>query len=157
MLKVLLVIPKITNGDEIFNMIDRNRSELNRWLPWVNAMKTNADEIRFIQESLRDKTKLTFAIEIDESIVGMIDLHDIKGGTAEVGYWLDKNFVGKGVASAALRNLEITAERDHGIKKLKVILNVNNGKSMHVAKRNNYQFIKQNGENLIFEKELGKF
>lgn len=157
MVKIQLVTPKLEDSDEIFNLVDRNRSELKRWLPWVRLMKSSADETNFLRGSLKDSTKLTFGIIINQNFVGMIDLHEIKSETAEVGYWLDKDSVGKGIVSLALKNLEKLSARDYKIRELKIILNMDNQKSMNVAKRNGYQFIEQNGQNLVFKKELEIF
>ncbi|MHC9532689.1 hypothetical protein ACVPPR_04635 [Dellaglioa sp. L3N] len=81
----------------------------------------------------------------------MIDLHEINclERTAEVA-------IGKGTVSVALRMLEELAHRDYEIKNLKIILNLNNKKSAQVAKRNDYRFVEKSGQNLYFEKELGK-
>ncbi|MCZ2490921.1 GNAT family N-acetyltransferase [Dellaglioa carnosa] len=157
MVKIQIVTPKLEDSDEIFNLVNRNRSELKRWLPWVRLMKSSADETNFLRGSLKDSTKLTFGIIINQNFVGMIDLHEIKSGTAEVGYWLDKDSVGKGIVSLALKNLEKLSARDYKIRELKIILNMDNQKSMNVAKRNGYQFIEQNGQNLVFKKELEIF
>lgn len=150
------MIPKLEDSTEIFNLINCNRLELSKWLPWVNAMKTVDDEIIFLRDSLEDKTKLIFAIKINKNIVGMIDLHgiDIRMGTAEVGYWLEKSYVGRGIMSKALIELERLAKKEYKLKKLKIILDLNNIKSLKVAKTNNYHFIEQNDQNLIFEKRL---
>lgn len=151
-----IVIPKLEDSTEIFKLINRNRLELSEWLPWVSALKSIDDEIIFLRDALKDKTKLIFAIKINKNIVGMIDLHgiDLHMGTAEVGYWLDKSYVGRGIMSKALTELEKLAKKEYKLKKLKIILDLNNIKSLKVAKTNNYRFIEQNDQNLIFEKRL---
>ena len=45
-----------------------------------------------------------FAID-DGALVGMIGLHDLRAGGAEIGYWLAKRQWGRGYATAAVRTM----------------------------------------------------
>jgi ribosomal-protein-alanine N-acetyltransferase len=57
-------------------------------------------------------------VDGDGSIVGRFNLYDLEDGAARVGYRVAERVAGRGVASAALRELCRTAARDHGLRTL---------------------------------------
>ncbi len=62
----------------------------------------------FIQESmlLRDQgLRQVFAIVVEGELAGLCGFHDICQGFAQLGYWLGKQWWGKGHASEAVRQL----------------------------------------------------
>ncbi|MFZ1528152.1 MAG: GNAT family protein [Ferruginibacter sp.] len=62
----------------------------------------------FIEMASKDNPIHIFAIEIDEKAVGGIGLHpqtDIMKKNAELGYWLGEAFWGKGIITAAVKQV----------------------------------------------------
>jgi [ribosomal protein S5]-alanine N-acetyltransferase len=55
----------------------------------------------------------------DGSVLGRFNLVDIRGGRAEVGYRVAEQVAGRGVATAAVRELCHLAVSDHGIRVLR--------------------------------------
>lgn len=60
---------------------------------------------------LADSTIIMRAIVVGEQVAGMIDRYE-EGGTAQIGYWLGREYWGRGLATAALRQfLALVHER----------------------------------------------
>ena len=68
-------------------------------------------DIEKYSKFLTDPTKNTQTIKANDAIVGSIAKFEIDGD-AEITYWIDKNFWGKGVATAALKQL-LDARKQH--------------------------------------------
>src|ERR1700748_2858974 len=55
----------------------------------------------------------------DGSVLGRFNLYDVKDGTAEVGYRVAQHVAGRGVATAAVRELCRLAAERHGLRTLR--------------------------------------
>lgn len=100
--EISLRILTLKDAPAIFELVDRNRSFLRKFLPWVDYNTTVEDSKQFIRERLRlFKKDLGFSLCImyQGKIVGTIGLHYIDKGDSktEIGYWLVKNQQGKGI------------------------------------------------------------
>lgn len=57
---------KIDDAEELFKLVDQNRSHLSKWLPWVDKTKTLEDEIKFVSFMLQnwiDKKEFLYLIK----------------------------------------------------------------------------------------------
>lgn len=96
----------IHHAEEMFKSIDSNREHLGKYLPWVDSTETVEDTISFIKNS---KKKYAANDGFDASIwykgefAGVIGFHGINPSIKEIsiGYWLDENYVGKGIMTKA--------------------------------------------------------
>ncbi|HEX4062181.1 MAG TPA: GNAT family N-acetyltransferase [Streptosporangiaceae bacterium] len=68
----------------------------------------------------------------DESVLGRFNLYDIEDGTAVVGYRVAQQAAGRGVATAALRDLCELAVSQHRLHTLKAATNCENVASQKV-------------------------
>ena len=48
--EIVLRRPSLSDAEEVFALLDSNREDLGRWLPWVYAMRTVEDERRWIED-----------------------------------------------------------------------------------------------------------
>lgn len=104
----------------LYDLIDRNREHLGRWLDWVDKTKTIKDTQKFFQyESAKYKRGegIYLGIWFETKLAGVISFHYINKThkSAAVGYWLGKEYEGKGIMLAACKLLV-----DYGFKKLKL-------------------------------------
>ncbi len=89
--------------------IAKHADDRDVWLNLRDAFPhpyTMEDANRWIDALSSQSPRYDFAIDVDESVVGGIGLkrgQDIERCSAEVGYWLGKEYWGRGIASAALR------------------------------------------------------
>jgi len=68
----------------------------------------------------------------DGSVVGRFNLYDIEDGTAVVGYRVAQHVAGRGVATAAVRELCRLAAAQHGLRTLKAATTFENVASQKV-------------------------
>ena len=130
----------LDDAEELTELIDRNRSYLREWLPWLDNSKSIEDTLRFIGRSVEqaeDANGLTFGIICDERLAGVIGQHyvDTLNQKTELGYWLDAAHQGRGImtrATARLTDYTFTHQRCN-----RVLLHcaVRNFKSRGVAER----------------------
>jgi len=71
-------------------------------------------------------------VDDDGSVVGRFNLYDIKDGTAVLGYRVAQHVAGRGVATAAVRDLCRLAAAQHGLRTLKAATTHDNVASQKV-------------------------
>lgn len=67
---------------------------------------TEADAVAYIEQLGSRPVQTSFAIEVDRQVIGSISLmpgQDIARQTAEVGYWIGREFWGRGIMTDAVR------------------------------------------------------
>ena len=97
------------NAKKLYDVIDHNREHL--WImPWTD--KTTKPEVTYEWlQSIQPSSSGAYVIMIGDDIVGSIVCvrysgEDSPNKNAEIGYWLSKDFVGRGIVSRALKILE---------------------------------------------------
>lgn len=105
----LLLRPLVAkDAGEMFMLIDSNRRELSRWMPWVKATSAVADASFYIL-SLNGiwGTGMTYGIFEHSRLAGTIGFQHAskRDFSVQIGYWLGKEFQGRGLARRALRIL----------------------------------------------------
>ena len=71
-------------------------------------------------------------VDDDGSVIGRFNLYDIEDGTAVVGYRVAQHVAGRGVATAAVRELCRLAAAQHGLRTLKAATTFENVASQKV-------------------------
>jgi len=133
--------PKVADATALYALIDQDRANLAHWLPWVATTTSVADErifLRYCQGRMADKQLWLAVIWVNQQPAGMIDLHELKDGRADVGYWLGRDFRGQGIISRSLamaENIGFTHLKCH---KLELLAATDNLASRNVAERNHY-------------------
>jgi ribosomal-protein-alanine N-acetyltransferase len=96
---------------------------------------TIKDAKQFVNSDKENLNSLTFAIRYDNELCGLIGLkldNDVYRHTAEVGFWIGKDFWGKGIATSALKQLIFLAFQKKSIKRLRAAVFEENYASMKV-------------------------
>lgn len=104
----LIRIPTAADADELFHVVDANRTYLTQWLPWLPAVTGPADSRRTIEASLRQFANhqgFHAVICFDQQIVGSIGFHGIDWNNriTSLGYWLAESHQGRGLMTASCR------------------------------------------------------
>lgn len=106
-----------SQAEELFDLVDRNRDYLAKWLPWVDDTRNPADSRYFIEKMLDHRqsgTEYGYGIYHEGALVGHISLMHINDGKdPEIGYWVAEGISGRGIAS---RSAEVLT--DFGLKSL---------------------------------------
>jgi ribosomal-protein-serine acetyltransferase len=128
------------HAEDVFQLIDTNRQHLEPWFPWVPNMQTAAHLRNFISGSkLRylDKTEEAYVIMLEGKAVGRIGLYyfDLNNKIASIGYWLDEQQQGKGIATKACRALISHGFSTLGLNRIELKCGTNNDKSIAIAEK----------------------
>ncbi|HEX3444229.1 MAG TPA: GNAT family protein [Chthoniobacterales bacterium] len=98
------------DAEELFELTDRNRGHLLRWLPWVDATRTPNDSSLFVRHTIAEQASLRAvhcAITLRKEIIGVIAFNAIDHfhRSSTVGYWLAQTHTGNGYMTGAVRAL----------------------------------------------------
>lgn len=99
---------------------------------------TIQDARQFIAMALENTRALLLAIEVNGSAAGGIGIHvlpDVYRGTAEIGYWLSKDYQGKGIVTDAVRSIIPVAFDRFPIVRLQAGVFADNRASMRVLEK----------------------
>ncbi|MEI8279275.1 MAG: GNAT family protein [Bacteroidota bacterium] len=137
---LLLRSYELEDAPELFRAINESRSHLRMWLDWVDATTKPEHSLQFIQHSLQqlhDQKALALGIFHKRKIIGGIGMHQWDHATKKVciGYWISKEYEGKGIISqCSIRLFDFLFDK-LGINKIELHFVSNNTRSASVASR----------------------
>jgi [ribosomal protein S5]-alanine N-acetyltransferase len=102
---------------------------------------TRGDAVAFIRHAIDEATG-NLAIEVDGQAVGAIGYipgTDIERFSAEIGYWIGRQYWGRGIATDALRTLTDHLFREHKLLRLYALPFADNTASMRVLEKAGYE------------------
>ncbi len=113
---------------------------LSQWLAWPPHCQSEQDFRLFIQRSLHDYAEgksMTCAIIYQGRLVGNCSFNSINHCTksAEVGYWLSKQYQGKGIITRVVQHLINMAFEELDMLRVQLSAAVDNQPSRKVAER----------------------
>jgi len=137
----------IQQREAFFKLIDENRPRLEDYFAGLASQtKTLEDTIRFvesIEQKRLDKTYFPFAVTdiATNAIIGWVDVKntDWRIPKAEVGYFIDQQYEGKGIISRAFSYVVEYVVAHYGFKKLLCRANGKNMGSIQVALKNGFE------------------
>jgi ribosomal-protein-serine acetyltransferase len=134
-------------GESFFKLLDANRKRLEAFFAGtVSRTKTLKDTINYcklIEERITEESYFPFAI-VDKSSCAFIGLIDVKNidwsiPKAEIGYFIDEQYEGKGIISEGLGLLVDYLIEAYQFKKLLCRANNKNAGSLKVALKNGFE------------------
>jgi ribosomal-protein-serine acetyltransferase len=100
---------RMGDAEELFQLTMNSRIYLKEWLGWLDYARNVEDTAGFIQSTLQAMIETggyprTVAIMYRGQIAGVIGFNEINksSGFGIVGYWLGKDYQGKGIMSKSL-------------------------------------------------------
>jgi ribosomal-protein-serine acetyltransferase len=124
--------------DAVHELTMRNLDRLRRWEHWAHGEQTRqgmASYTRFLMSEVEAGRLLAFVIRLDGRTVGAISLRlDRYLGTAELGFWIDRDAEGRGLVTRAAAAL-IERARGEGMARVELRTGVENERSRRVAER----------------------
>lgn len=130
----------------IYRAIDTHRDYLRTWLPFVDAMRSVADEEAFLQSVLSvpaDRHEPIFGVVNDRGeICGLIGFHfsDPPNHRTEIGYWLLPEYQHRGIVTAGVRKLCRWAMEERGIRRIQIRCATGNEASNRIPRRLGFQY-----------------
>jgi ribosomal-protein-serine acetyltransferase len=125
---------------EMVAAIDRNREHLRGWLPWVDATRTIDDGLAFIRSSLEifaAHQGFTAAIWYRGQVAGVVGTHriDWRNRRVELGYWLAREFEGRGIVTDACRLAIAHLFGEMDLHRVEIRCAAGNAKSIAIPRR----------------------
>lgn len=142
--KVKLRPLKAENIFKIFELVNINRTEFGKWLPWVKSTTKVSDTTQFVKESLRkmrDRTMFVAEIWYFNDLIGLVDLHNINTihRKASVGYWLCRTGQGKGIMTYAVKNIVDYGFNEFQLNRIEILVAEENTQSIKIPVRLNFK------------------
>ena len=117
-----------------------NDPELTRWIPVIPTPYTEEDALGFVRGEVPGAPDHSFAIAVDDSVVGAIGMGlNSQGYRGTIGYWVAAWARGKGVCTVALRTLARWAFDELELRRLDLITDPENLGSQRVAEKVGFQ------------------
>lgn len=128
------------DANVLFNLIQKNRTYLRRWLPWIDSIKSYMDEVAFIctaKQQRQENKSLTLGIWYNSKLKGVIGFNQINldRKTAEIGYWIDEEYQSQGIVTQSCRKLTEMGFRQLGLSAIFISCATENLKSQRIPIR----------------------
>ena len=97
-------------AEELFALVNANRTHLREWLPWLDQnteVEHTRTFIRATRKQHEERNGFTCGIRFQGQLVGVVGLHAIDWANRKtsIGYWLTRYHQGRGIVTRACRAL----------------------------------------------------
>lgn len=144
---------EISDAEDIFNTIDSQREHLGPFLPFVETTKQLSDTKAFVESAVnapKDRMEYTFTIRVKDRFAGLAGFKDTDrvNKKTEIGYWLSRDFLGRGIMTRSVSTLCDFAFRELDINRIQIKCAVTNSASRNIPHRLGFQLegIERDGE-----------
>lgn len=142
--EVELELAEEHHAQSTFDLTDRNRDHLRPWMPWVDGTQTVDDSLaylKFVRGEYAAGRQLHCNIRYRGEHVGACGMRiDRINDKAEIGYWVSRDFQGRGVVTRAARALTAAAFDHLGLYRVTIRAGVDNVRSRAVPERLGFAF-----------------
>jgi ribosomal-protein-serine acetyltransferase len=131
------------HSQPIFDIVDKNRSFLRKWLPFVDRMQSVAFAENFVKGTIqrnKDGNEFAFVIIEKELLVGRIGVYKIdnQNKIGEIGYWLIENKQGKGIVTKACKEIIHFCFEELELNRIEIKCGTENFKSASIPQKLNF-------------------
>ncbi|MEN6519948.1 MAG: GNAT family protein [Armatimonadota bacterium] len=136
--KTELGLLETIHAKAVFELVDRNREHLRRWLSWVDETQSESDALTARKKYLHDFAEngtIAAGIWHCGSLAGLIGLHAHNANCMEIGYWLSEEYQGKGLVIASCRELIRYAFDDLHVNRIEIHAEPGNTRSWAIPRR----------------------
>ena len=127
------------DADELYRLIDANRSHLAPWLPWAadQTLELTREFLRLIRTQETTDNGFQRAILVDGAIAGVAGFHNVNWphGSTSVGYWLAEAHQGRGLMTGTVRALVDHAFGKWHLHRVEIRAAVGNHRSRAIPER----------------------
>ena len=114
--------------------------EMLPWMPWCRPDFSAAEAHSWIQRKLADwraRREYNFRIVDDDQLLGTCSINQLHPfyPIANIGYWVRTSATGRGVATAAVREVIAFAKEHTELLRLEIVVAVGNTASVRVAEK----------------------
>lgn len=124
----------------LFRLIERNRSYLREWLPWVDYETSVEDSRNFVRRSAQsylDNEGFSQGVYYQGQLSGVIGFHSVDwpNRQVEIGYWLSADVQGHGVMTRACRAMVAYAFHPLQLNRVTILCATGNTRSRAIPER----------------------
>ena len=135
-----ILVPTFEDATELFQLVDKNRFYLRKWLPWLDSNMSVSDEIDFIEISTKDRIQGSSSIWLIKEkghIIGNISVNwvDWDNKSCGLGYWISQDKCGEGIVTRCCESLINNLIFNNNIHRFVIEAGVNNIASRKVAEK----------------------
>lgn len=142
---ITLKMRTIEEAQEVFDLVQKNRTYLHQRLPWVDSTKSTEDSKLFIQHCLDGfvkNEKCDLGFYYDGVLVGSGGFAKINTAnrSGEIGYWISEEYSGKGIVTKAVSALIILGKEKYDLHRIIIRMDPKNHRSQAVPKRLGFKY-----------------
>lgn len=133
---------RVEDAEPLKAALDRNKDHLVAWIPWATGEDVDptwvVEQLERMSREFDEDRHWSWAITQPGQlgILGGCGLHDrIGAGGLEVGYWLDRDQLGQGLATEAAGALVELALADPGVDRVEMHVDERNHPSVRIPQR----------------------
>ncbi|MGK7394618.1 MAG: GNAT family N-acetyltransferase [Candidatus Cyclobacteriaceae bacterium M3_2C_046] len=133
---------ELKDGPDFFSVVDAEREELGRYLPFVSKINTPEQTHDFLKSLLeKPNREYRFLIIYEEKLVGGLGTRetDWESQASEIYYWLSKHYRGKGLVTRSLQ-LFISYLFEQGLNRLMIRAEPSNLNSLKLAEKLSFTY-----------------
>ncbi|MER2063452.1 MAG: GNAT family protein [Alkalibacterium sp.] len=138
--EIALKLKEYQDTADVFDLIDRSREQLRKWMTWVDEVQSADDVEKVTRRQLLQfvkKEAMHFLILYKGEVAGTISLKEIDWSirSAEIGYWLGSEYTGKGIMTRAVEAMLTYAFEELKLHKVEIWAAEENKKSRRIPDR----------------------
>ena len=138
--RITLELPQNYHAAELGNLVVLNLDHLKPWMPWAVENYSVTSALDFIQRNLNAFAKegsFNALIRYDGKLAGTIGFHslDLVNNSANIGYWISKEFEGRGIITNCCRSLIDHLFNVLELNRVQINCNIENARSRAVPER----------------------
>lgn len=128
------------HADEVFYLLEQNRSHLQEELTWLTDQLSLHDAKEYIKAGLERfaaNKGLRAGVWTQDNLAGIVSVHGLVGADrkASLGYWVGSSFQGQGLVTKSCRSLIAYAFSELKLNRLEIQCDSENERSRKVAER----------------------
>lgn len=144
---------ELSDIDAIWNSIDSQREHLGRWLPFVEMTTERAFTEFYVTTAVEGAARNLepqFVIRVDGVFAGLVGFRstDRFNRRTEIGYWISREFEGRGLMTRAVTALVNLAFSDLGMNRVQIRCATGNDRSRRIPIRLGFRLegVERDGE-----------
>ncbi len=137
-IKLKLLMPQ--DSKDFFQLMEKNKSHLAHFMPRMrenNSIESTTKVIQIFLKQVSDNNGFRAGILYEDTLVGIIGFKYIDwiNFKTEIMYWVDKDYLGKGITTQCVKKLMDIAFNEYKLNKVIIKSSVDNKASIRIAEK----------------------